>query len=284
MTKKPLQKPMQVILLFYSACYLLRLVEYLMLRTDQTVFGEAFLHKLAGILLLAAAVKWSGGTMEGIGFSRRRVGMLTACGLGLGVACYILAYGVEWQLLRLGGNNPSMEWYVSSYAVDGNRGNQTALVFFLICIAGNILNVLMEEGVFRGFFLKLAQRKLPFWEAATLSSLLFGLWHLAGPLRSALDGEMSPMGAALSALTLAVTSALFGLKLCLLVRMTGSLWLGMVDHFFNNAIVNLLHVVTAAGADQLMTVRISVAQAVSLLLVLAAYWRWKRDGNERENV
>ncbi|WP_419823443.1 CPBP family intramembrane glutamic endopeptidase [Anoxybacterium hadale] len=146
-------------------------------------------------------------------------------------------------------------------------------MFFVICIAGNIINVIMEEGIFRGLFVKLAEIKYPFIKATILSSVLFGIWHIAAPIRSLLDGEMSVAGTVLSALLLILTTGIAGVKFCLLTKITGSVWMSMADHFTNNTVINLLHVVTSSGMDELQVIRISIAQTLSFLIVLIIYWK-----------
>ena len=47
----------------------------------------------------------------------------------------------------------------------------------------------------------------------------------------------------------------------------------MADHFFNNTIINVLHVATTAGTDDLQGIRITIAQTVSFLIVLLIYWK-----------
>lgn len=50
--------------------------------------------------------------------------------------------------------------------------------------------------------------------------------------------------------------------------MTGTLWLGAADHFFNNAVAsNMLHVVTESETDELQIVRIVLAQIISFIFV-----------------
>jgi membrane protease YdiL (CAAX protease family) len=162
---------------------------------------------------------------------------------------------------------------VSSYAIDGNQGRQTALLFYAFCIFGNIINVSMEEGVFRGLFIKLAETRYTFIKSVILSSILFGIWHIVAPIRNLLDGEMSAAGAVMYALMYILTAGLAGAKFCLLTKITGSLWMPMADHFLNNTISNILHVVTASGADELQIIRISIAQTISFLIVLFIYWK-----------
>ena len=70
---------------------------------------------------------------------------------------------------------------------------------------------------------------------------------------------------------LVVTSTLVGFKFALLTKMTGNLYMAMGDHFVNNTIVNLLHVVSHTGADEMMVVRVSLAQSVSFVIVLVCF-------------
>ena len=165
---------------------------------------------------------------------------------------------------------------MSAYSVSGNIGQQRGFLFLLICLAGNLINVLMEEGIFRGLFQKVFERKYSFLKAALLSNLLFGFWHIMGPFRSFLDGEMSLTGFWINSLILILTSFLIGFQFALMTKMTGSLYMGMAVHFVNNTVVNLLHVLSKGGVDQLLSLRITVAQTLSFLMLLLFYKIRKR--------
>lgn len=260
-----------VVLIVYVLCFAFRLLEYFVLRTDQGVWGEAFIHKLIGIVILSICLKRLSLKPMDIGFVKAGAFKCTLKGLIFGICMFILAYGTETVILALQGKFDSLRLYVSAYAVDGNIGNQTALVFFMICIAGNVINVLMEEGVFRGLFLYLYNRKHAFILSAVISSCLFGLWHIVGPLRNYFDGLSSVSGLVANILMLVITSSLVGFKFCLMKKLTGSLFMAMGDHFVNNTIVNMLHVISTTGSDELMFVRITIAQAISFTVVLIWY-------------
>ncbi len=277
MKKDSTQATMKIILLVYFACFVFRGIEYMFIRTDQSIFGEAFIHKLIGIGVLFIALKLLSMSASEIGFQTKDVLKNTLYGLLLGLGVYLLAYGVEFAMQSMSGNSPSLQWYVSSYSIDGNLGNQTGVLFFAMCIVGNIINVVMEEGIFRGLFLKLAEKKYSFLVAVIISSVLFGFWHIAAPLRSFLDAERSLPGTLMMMLMLVATTGITGAKFCLLAKISCSLWLPMADHFVNNTIINTLHIVTASGADEMQIVRITIAQTVSFVIVLIVFFKGRHN-------
>lgn len=270
------------VLIIYLLCFFFRVCEYFVLRTDQTFWGEAFIHKLIGIAVLFAAVKITDFRFEEIGFSQKNIMRNLLKGLLFGLCVFAFAYTVEVILCVLQGNFESLQLYVTAYAVDGNIGHQTALVFFVICIVGNIINVIMEEGVFRGLFQQILEKKYSFILSAVIASCLFGLWHIIAPVRNYYDGTSSMGGFIFNAAMLIVTSGLIGFKFVLLTRMTGSLYMAMGDHFVNNTIVNMLHVVSETGRDERQFVRITIAQTLSFIIVLVYYLKKRRKlGNSR---
>lgn len=265
--------PIRFILFFYLICFLFRIIEYFVIRTDQSIIGEAFIHKLIGIGLLAAAVHYLGYRWRDIGFRADNALKGVCYGLLFGAAVFAVAYCAEMLINYSAGNMPSLQFYLTSYTVEGNRAIQGGAIFILICILGNIINVIMEEGVFRGLFVRLTEQKHSFLKACVISSLLFGFWHIAAPVRNAVDGVQSPMGAFMMGMMLVVTSTLAGVQYAMLYKMTGALWVPMAFHFVNNASVNLLHVVTASGADELQTVRLTITGTLSFIIVLIVFLR-----------
>lgn len=278
---KKLRSPLLSVLVIYILCFIFRMIEYFMIRTDQTLLGEAIIHKIAGIIILWIAIKMLSTDFELIGFKRKGIFKNFAFGLLFGISVFAAAYGAEILIAVSQGNFQSLQFYVSSYAVDKNIGNQTGILFFLICIVGNIVNVLMEEGVYRGLFQKILQQKYKFIAAAIICSILFGAWHVIGPIRNYYDGLSSMGGMAANIFMLVITSSLVGFKAAMITKLTGSLYMAMGDHFVNNTIVNILHVTSYTGADELMFVRITIAQSLSFLLVLIFYiWKQKKTDSD----
>ena len=268
---KAKQRPILFILCFFLICFIFRAIEYLFIRTDQSIIGEAFIHKLIGIALLAAAIWFIKYKWRDIGFHTDKIVRNLLIGLLLGGGVFVVGYGVEMIIQASAGNAPALSFYVTSYAVEGNRVMQGGLLLVFVCIVGNIINVVMEEGIFRGLFVRLTEEKYSFLLACLFSSLLFGIWHIAQPVRNVLDGVQSLPGASMMALMLVGTSLLGGIQYVLLYKVTGSLWAGMVAHFINNASANLLHVVTLSGADEMQTIRITIAQTLAFIIILIMF-------------
>ncbi|MCR5699148.1 MAG: CPBP family intramembrane metalloprotease [Treponemataceae bacterium] len=265
------------VLAIYSLCFALRLIEYFLIRTDSTFFGEAFIHKLLGIGILFAAIKLFSYNVGDVGLRGKtpvayKIPLSLLLGLALGILCYGISYGTEIAILAKSHKLEKIALFVTSYSVDGNIGNQTAFIFFLICILGNIINVVMEEGIFRGLFQKLFEERYKFFISVFFASILFGLWHCVGPIRSFTDGLSGTKELAVNLAILIGSSTLIGIKYSLLAKITGSLYAGMADHFVNNTLINILHVLSIGGTDELMIIRISIAQTLSFLIVLVLYF------------
>ena len=281
-------KSVITILVIYLVCFAFRTIEYFVIRTDQTFIGEAFIHKLLGIGILIIAIKIFHYSFAEIGFKTGVAFFDLLKGLAFGAVTFIIAYGVEVIIVAASGNLKGLELYVTAYSVNGNIGHQTAFYFFIICFVGNIINVLMEEGIFRGLFQKMLNSHFKFIIAALIASILFGLWHIMSPLRNYLDGNQSLGGFIAESCMLIGTSALVGFKFALMGELTGNLYMAMGDHFVNNTIINILHVVSTDSADNLQVIRISIAQSLSfsviLILFLVRYFKNRSKSIETKEL
>ena len=255
--------------IIFLVCLAVHTFEVIVLRTDETVFAECFVNKVFGIVLLfallgALKMKW-----RDIGFIKEKLLPNALRGMGLCFVFYAIAFIAEFVILSANGTPAHMEFYVTGFSLTGNVVKQTGIGFVLMCIGFNIINVWMEEGLFRGFCMTYLGREKTKKAALYIAALLFGVWHLVTPLRSVLDGEMTPASFAVMSIGYVVLSAVMGIKWGLLYDMSGTIWIGMADHFFNNCVVtNLLHVVTANGADEMQIVRVLIGELTSFAAVL----------------
>ncbi|MEY8388741.1 CPBP family intramembrane glutamic endopeptidase [Oscillospiraceae bacterium 38-13] len=256
----------------FTFCLLIRFAEYFLIETDKTAIGENVLHKAVGIIILALALKRANLSWSGIGFQRSGFIRGILKGLLLGSVCFAVSYGIELAILTLQGDPAHFELYISSFSLTGSQIKNTGFLFFALCVGFNVVNVWMEEGVFRGLFIKTLSAAKPFMTANVIAAFLFGVWHIVMPLRSYVNGEMSFAAMALMSVGYIILAGIMGIKWGLLTRMTGNLWVGLGDHLFNNTVAtNMLHVVSSTGADELQIVRIMAAQLISFAFVLAIY-------------
>ncbi len=84
---KKLRSPLLSVLAIYILCFIFRMIEYFMIRTDQTLLGEAIIHKIAGIIILWIAIKMLSTDFEFIGFKRKGIFKNFAFGLLFGYFC-----------------------------------------------------------------------------------------------------------------------------------------------------------------------------------------------------
>ena len=272
-------KPLLACVVVYAICYVFRLIEYLVLRTDEGILGENLVHKIAGIAIIFIVLRILHLRWRDIGFRSKHWLKNIGLGLCLGAFFYAIAYTVEFIILHCQVASPTLKLIAGSFSL--TKSNELVSVSIGFVILFNIFNVWMEEGLFRGLFVRILQQKYTFAKAILASALMFGLWHLAMPLRAFLDGELSWSGMVLLGAGYVLLSCLIGLKLSLLYKITGSLWLGLADHFLNNVIINIVHIESAQGHDKLQIVRIVLAQLLSLVFVCIIFRCAKRQNKSK---
>ncbi len=275
-------KPDHLCIVIFTLCLSVRFVEYFLIETDKTAIGENVLHKVVGIIILALVLKRVNLSWSDIGFQKNGFAGGILKGLLLGSFCFIISYGLELEILALQGNPAHLEIYISSFSLTGSQIKNTDFVFFMLCVLFNIINVWMEEGVFRGLFIRTLSETKPFMQANFIAAILFGIWHIVMPVRSYIHGEMSFTAMVLMGIGYMILSGIMGIKWGLLYRITGNIWVGLGDHLFNNTVAtNMLHVISAKGTDELQIVRIMAAQIISFVFVLIIHYYKNRKGRKK---
>ena len=70
----------------------------------------------------------------------------------------------------------------------------------------------MEEGIFRGLFIKIFSESKSFMQANFIAAFLFGIWHIVMPVRSYVDGEMSFAAMVLMGIGYIILAGVMGIK------------------------------------------------------------------------
>ena len=246
-------------------------------RTDETIFGENFINKLFGIFVLWISLKILKWKWSDIGLKKEGCVQNIALGFSLGTVVFFVAYTIEILILKAQGNTVRLGIFTMGFSLSGTAEIHLGSGFILMCVFFNIINVIMEEGVFRGLFYEVIRTDHTAKAALLIQALLFGLWHIVTPLHNLIDGDLDFFGFIGLSVGYIILAGIMGIKWELLYRMTGSLYMGMADHFFNNCIAtNLLHLTTESGTDELMIVRVLIAQLLSFILVTVFWTKWKK--------
>lgn len=268
--KNGVSRPVILIVLLFLLCDTVKNIEFLFIRTDQTVLAENVICKIFCIAVIAVTLKAIRLKWSDIGFKTNGLFKGMAYGFTLGIVTFALSYLAEFIILRCGGLNPHFEVFITNFALEGQNKTGLSLMTVLICIGGNILNVCAEEGLFRGLFLKLGLLRLTRNKANFLQALLFGVWHIITAAICFLDGSITIWSAVIYAVGYIVLAGILGYEWGLCAALTGTLWAGVFEHFFNNFIGNVLHVVTETGIDEMQIMRIVLSNLLSLTIVLIA--------------
>lgn len=270
------------IAVLFCLCSLVEYIEFLFVRTDQTIFADNIGTKIFCILAIVFMLNHSNLRFSNIGFRTKRMMKSIVSGLALGMVTFGISYLVEILILQSWGNRVSLEFFITNFALTGatTQVTVTATAFF-ICITVNILNVLAEEGLFRGIILKLGADRFGFVKANWIQAALFGVWHIVMVVLSVYDGHMNMSSAIVMAIGYVILAGILGLEWGMCVSISGTLWVGISEHFFNNFIGNTLHVVTESGTDELQIARIILSNVLSLAIVCSINSYMKRKSYRR---
>ena len=88
----------------YVVCFVFRIWEYFGLRTDQTIIGEAFVHKMIGIIIMVIAMKRLHYSFGDIGVRKEGLLKYTVYGLLFGTSVFAIGYATEIVLCMVRGN------------------------------------------------------------------------------------------------------------------------------------------------------------------------------------
>ena len=274
-----LHKPIKSCVFIFLILLLVHAFEAIALRMDQTIFAENFINKIFGIVLLFVLLKQLHWDISTRGFKKYGLVKTILKGFALALFSFFIAYTIECSILYFQEKKIYLGFFITGFSLTGVGSIQTGIGFVFINIFFNIINVIMEEGTFRGLFYQLINTRYSLKTALFIQALLFGIWHIVTPLHNWIDGEISGMGFVSLSIGYIILAGMMGVKWGLLYRMTGNLYAGMADHFFNNCIAtNLLHVVSNTGIDEYMIFRILIAQIFSFAIVVFLWKGQKIEG------
>ena len=277
MRESLLKKTVKTCYVIFCLLIVVHAFEAIVLRMDETFFGENFINKLFGIFILWLTLRILQWKWNEIGFTGNGLVRGLVLGFLLAAVVFFVAYAIEAIILKAQGNTVQFGFFTMGFSLTGVAEIHRGIGFILMCVFFNIVNVIMEEGTFRGLFYKILRTDHAAKAAVLIQALLFGIWHVVTPLHNLIDGDINLIGFIGLSIGYILLAGIMGIKWALMYRMTGNLYAGMADHFFNNCIAtNLLHLSTDSGTDELMIVRVLIAQLLSFSVV-AAFWMRRKN-------
>lgn len=229
---------MRSIFLLFLLCSIVEYFEFLLIKTDQTFLAENVLCKLFILVLIFLVLRHRQESPQRIGFRKEGFFKGAILGLSLGISSFAISYAVEYIVLRSMGQTPSLKFFVSNFALQNQNITGVSLAAVGICIAGNVLNVLAEEGLFRGLFLHLGKTAFTQRSSNLFQALLFGVWHIVMVVGWVLDGSMGVPAAIAMAAGYVLLAGILGYEWGLCAQLTGTLWAGIFEHFFITSATN----------------------------------------------
>lgn len=262
------KKTIEMVLAVFVLCNVVKYIEFLIIKTDRTIISENIICKLFIIAILFVALsklKWN---WNKIGFSKKDLLKNAVLGLLLGVSTFFLSYLTEYLVLVARGKMPHIQFFITNFTLSNQNIGGTSFAMVVICIIGNIVNVWAEEGLFRGLFFQMMKTSFSEKQSNFIQSLLFGLWHIVTVIVWLLDGSINIPTACFMAVGYVILSGVLAYEWGLCLALTGTIWAGASEHFFNNFITNSLHMVTDTGIDEIQILRIVLSNALSLTFVM----------------
>lgn len=267
--KKTNHQVIIILAIIFFVCSVIEYIEFLFMRTDQTIIADNVFTKIACIIAVIIATRLLGFKFSDLGFKKKGVFKYIGYGLGLGILTFAFSYCVEMIILHLQGKSPLFSLYITNFGLSGATSEVSlSAIAVIICIIVNIINVIAEEGLFRGLILKTVSERWGFKAGNFVQALLFGVWHIVICVLGVYDKQMSIFQAIIFAVGYVILAGILAIEWGTCVTMTGVLWVGIAEHFFNNFIGNILHVQSTSGMDELQIVRIVLSNILSLAIVI----------------
>lgn len=262
------RKAINVIGFMFILLMIIRVMEIFFIKTDQTWIGENILHKICCILLILIALDMLRLRPSDLGFSKKGLFAGLKYGFALGISTFFISYAAEFIAQFVMGKHPTLQFYITNFSLAKAHRSGSSFLTVIVCIVGNILNVCAEEGLFRGLFYKISMQCCSPKTANAIQAMLFGIWHITNAVNPVLDGSISIAAGVFMGIGYVLLSGILAYEWGICALLTGTLWTGLSEHFFNNFISNSLHIVTGTEADEMMTIRITLSNILSLLFVM----------------
>jgi membrane protease YdiL (CAAX protease family) len=266
MKQLTINHPMWVVCILISVIFSLRIFEVFGLRSDE-LFGEQFLTKIIGLVLIIGYVVSAKGNLGSIGIHSKYWLFSSMLGFLVMAVGLFVGYGAEWLYLHEVNEDPRFFMAAQGHTLIPENIAAGGLFFGVTLLSGNVINSFMEEGLFRGVIITHFGYRIGLTKANLLQACLFGIWHIVWPIRDYLDGQTSLNATLGTSIGYIFLSGLIGFAWGYLYLKTNSLWTSWSAHTLNNTVINFFHVTTVSGMPSTLGLRVGIATLVVLALL-----------------
>jgi len=268
------RNPITVLIIISLFCLILRLLDTFVLPVTELV-GELILSKSLGLILIILYLWSINRKPKAIGIHKNNGAQSFA--IGFLVAAMML--GVYYVLILVVNSISGIEGRLEFAPTDPKTGLRGDYYFALWLLFGNIVNVLMEEGLFRGLMVRKFLDKITFWRTNILQAFLFGIWHITWPIKDFIDGEITFGGFIMQSIIQSFSPFLIALTWGYIFFKTANLIGPLICHYLWNSILNIFLFVTTSEEDISTAYIIAGAGAIlvglfSIYLIKLLVERW----------
>lgn len=285
--RKTMRKTVGAFLLFL----ILKVVEELVIIPKVDTMG--LISCIGGLLILFIYIRMDNKPLEVIGmlFSKHKFGKGLGLAFVLNLVPMVIVYGLEYRkYLALDGYAHLTVYYDEI----GHSLSTVGIRMFLFWIVFGLFIALVHgvfyEMSFRGLLLTLASKSFPFGTVNLVQSVLYTFWYMFPVFRILLYymNVYTKKQILTLALVLIVYEMITALKLGLLRRSTGSIWVCIIDHMMFTYIMDMIHIQYTANAftqtDYSMYTRMIAYQAISMVIAILYYSQKMKKINAKKQA
>jgi uncharacterized protein len=222
-------------------CLFFRLLDIFVWKMDERI-GEIILSKSIGFLLIFLFLAYTGRELRDIHLYKVNRYLSLKLAISQALLALVLCYSVKYLFLVANNAKPILA-YTDDY---------TIFTMILFVLVGNLMNTLMEEGLFRGLMLQAFHKKMPFFAANLLQAFLFGLWHIPWIVKDYITGKIAFSSMISNSILYCFIAGIMGLMMGYMYHRTKNLWTAIVWHFVWNCTMNLLIIHTLNAKESIL--------------------------------
>lgn len=272
-----MQNKKAVVALVCAAMLVIQAVDVFFIKSNQTVFADYIVATAVKLAVLFVTVWYLKFNLKRRCLNQYGCLFEMIYGLLFSSASLLVVYGAELIYFKIKGYlNLSI-----SLSLPNGATSPLSMAFAAYTVS-LLLNLLFEE-LFRGFMISQLGESVRFKTANVLQAILFTMLTSISLLYSWASGSFDDYE--ITELAIIVFSSIFGsfigsMKWGFYYRVNGSVWMALVDHFFNSFAMTCIFFSRDRLPEKWLLAKSLVVQIVSCVIFIPFYYRRDRANSE----